>query len=512
MKSNSMFLVFFMLLFCSVSAGWAATIQVPDDYGKIQVAIWAAVDGDTVLVADGTYTGSRNKNITFEGKAITVMSENGPDVTIIDCENDGRGFNFSSDENADAVLEGFTITKGNADKGGGIVCKNSSPTIVNCVIFENTASKGGGLHMYSSYPILTDCVISGNISSGDGGGIYCYKSYPSIEGSTLTSNTADYGGGIACIIDSGPTITNCTMSDNLADFGGAISCSLSTAFVENCIIMENMATDDGGGLYCSAYSSPIINNCIITSNTADNTGGGCRLNGSTLTITNCSITNNVGGGITNAYSSDLIIANCIVVGNKGIFDEVTVGGGIKCESSSLTLTHCTITDNEAEYGGGLKISDSDATISNGIIWNNSPVEIFVDSSTTTISYSNIKGGWEGEGNIDADPLFLDPDNDDFHLTANSPCIDIGTDASVYEDIEGDVRPWGDGFDMGADEYMEGLVIEVMFYPTWIFPGDLLSWKIRATNIGEDSVDVEPPRFFRRPGYLSPATITGASCS
>jgi hypothetical protein len=63
----------------------ASTYRVPQDYATIQAGINAAIDGDTVLVADGTYTGAGNKDLDFDGKAITVKSENGPENCIIDC-------------------------------------------------------------------------------------------------------------------------------------------------------------------------------------------------------------------------------------------------------------------------------------------------------------------------------------------------------------------------------------------------------------------------------------------
>ena len=79
----------------------------PADFNKIQAAIDDANDGDVVIVADGTYSGTGNKNVDFSGRAITVQSENGPEFTIIDCENDGRAFYFHSSEDNNSVLQGF---------------------------------------------------------------------------------------------------------------------------------------------------------------------------------------------------------------------------------------------------------------------------------------------------------------------------------------------------------------------------------------------------------------------
>jgi hypothetical protein len=158
----------------------AATIHVPSEQPTIQAGIDAAVSGDTVLVADGTYTGDGNRDIDFLGKAITVRSENGAEFCIIDCEatqdDPHRGFYFHTLEGPNSVLQGFTIRNGYAqppiNRGGGIKCENASPTIT-----EN---------------IITECT-----STGAGGGIFCGTASPVISRNTITFNfcRATAGGG-----------------------------------------------------------------------------------------------------------------------------------------------------------------------------------------------------------------------------------------------------------------------------------------------------------------------------
>ena len=244
-----------MMLIASIA--WSATIHVAtwgDDetgdgsagnpYATIQKGIDEAVDGDTVLVADGTYTGDGNRDIDLKGKAITVKSENGADACIIDCEGTfvkpHRGFYFHSGETETSVVDGFTIQNGWIDgAGGGVYCDSSSPTLTNNAITGNTASyDGGGVYCeYYSSPTLTNNTITGNTASY-GGGVSCDSSSPTLTNNAITGNTASYdGGGVYCEYYSSPTLTNNTIADNTASAGG--------------------------GVYCYNYSVPILINCIL---------------------------------------------------------------------------------------------------------------------------------------------------------------------------------------------------------------------------------------------------------
>src|SRR5688572_9969361 len=120
----------FLLLWCSSIVAEAAVIRVPADHSTIQSAINAAVNGDTIEVAPGIYT----ENLNFLGKAIRVTSEQGPQVTVIDGNQNGSVVVFVSGEGPQSMLSGFTIKNGNAAfggayRGGGIRIQNSSPTI-----------------------------------------------------------------------------------------------------------------------------------------------------------------------------------------------------------------------------------------------------------------------------------------------------------------------------------------------------------------------------------------------
>jgi hypothetical protein len=253
MRTSAFFLTVILLIICSATVQ-AKVIHVPGDSTTIQGGIDGAVNGDTVLVADGTYTGDGNRDIDFLGKAIVVMSENGPEVTIIDCERLGRGFYFHSEEDPSSVLQGFMITNafiyGN---GGAIWCMYSSPTIDNCIIsgnevtyYEGYEYGGAGIYSGRSSPIISNCIISNNTSMYCGGGLFFELP----------------GGEHAQII-------NCIIADNTALLGdgGAIFFDQCPTIVKNCTIAGNFAGANGGAFLYLVYAPEIINS-IIWDNTA----------------------------------------------------------------------------------------------------------------------------------------------------------------------------------------------------------------------------------------------------
>ena len=112
----------------------------------IQKAIDLANSGFTVIVQDGTYTGTGNRMINFNGKEVTLKSENGADSCIIDCENADRAFVFENQEGQNTILNGFQIINGKSidNNGAGIYCYDSSPKILNCIIRNNETELSTG--------------------------------------------------------------------------------------------------------------------------------------------------------------------------------------------------------------------------------------------------------------------------------------------------------------------------------------------------------------------------------
>ncbi len=284
--------IFFgVLTLIAVTVCKGAVIHVPCDQPTIQAGIDAAFDGDTVLVSDGTYSGDGNRDITYLGKAIAVMSENGPDACVIDCQGTEsdyhRGFSFYSDEAADSILSGFTITNGFEDPGGAIFCDESSPLIQNCIIIGNrTCWRGGGICLWTSNSVITDCIISGNTGYLDdpgasddiyGGGVFTSGGSPTFVNCSIIGNTAEqwlYGTPLAIgggIMTHAATLISCLIAGNYANArcGGGILTGGSILI--NCTIVDNDGGEDSGGI-CGDAETDLIN-CVIWNNLPDSVGG-----------------------------------------------------------------------------------------------------------------------------------------------------------------------------------------------------------------------------------------------
>lgn len=185
----------------------------------------------------------------------------------------------------------------------------------------------------------------------------------------------------------------------------------------------------GGGIWCWDNSSPSIADNIIAGNSAG-----------------------FGGGINCNYNCSPSITNNIIAGNSA----ETQGGGIYCGDSSPDIINNTIFGNWATWGGGIYSGGDDSfpTVINTILWMDSPQEIYLHvGGSIAVTYSDVQGGWTGEGNIDADPVFVDAPNGDYHLLPDSPCIDAGDNTVVTSgtDLDGNPRIVNDVVDIGAFE-------------------------------------------------------------
>jgi len=474
----------------------AATVNVPGDFATIQACIDAAVSGvDECVVAPGTY----HETIDFFGKAITLRSSGGADVTTIDATGIGGSVvTCASGEGPGTVLDGFTITGGTGATGGGMHNDHSSPSVANCTFTGNVVSgSGGGMYNEYSSPNVTDCTFRANAGGWCGGGMCNYhtgspvvtgcvfdgnvgsgmqnhdRSSPVVMGCTFTGNLV----GMANSDASDATVGNCVFSWNTGGLlGGGMYSEGSNLRVDHCAFRGNAAKSRGGGVFCR-LGNLTLTNCSFNGNTAGESGGGLfiEFGGGTSVVRGCEFRGNTapwGGAVFN-FARDTVVGNCTFVGNAAEYG----GGMYNYVNSSPTVTDSTFSGNTAAYGGGMySIYDSRATMTNCVLWGDSALEVVNDEGATSeISFTDVQGGLpvgaiDGGGNIDIDPMFVSPpdpgpdgtwdgvddDYGDLRLQAGSPCIDAGDPTFATSpgetDLEAHARVLCGRVDMGAYEF------------------------------------------------------------
>ncbi len=440
------------------------------------------LDGFTITGGSGLFGGGMNNaassptviGCAFSGNTAVFfgsgMSNDGGSPTVTGCTFAGNSADFSGGgmlnfNGSSATITACTFT-GNRCLGGngaGMSNNGSSPAIVDCVFIDNEAignvadgtGSGGGMGCINgSNPMIAGCTFSRNRARADaadhtglGGGIYCIGSNPTILDCTFSGNEAiggassitGVGGGAYFNSGSSPELTDCTFSGNTATVGtspwtgiaGAMLCANgSSATVTRCSFIGNAAiggdlsnTGFGGALWIEQDTThPGFTGCMFAGNTT--TGGTALWSG-------------VGGAVACTKGAAPTFADCAFIGNTSTGDGGAVHSRVDTLAPNPTLINCTLSRNTAGGSGGaiyhvdLQQVGSTAELVNCIVWDNGPAPIVdVGDAATTVTYSVVTGGWPGVGNIDADPLFVDPLDGDFHLRLGSTCIDAGLNAAV----------------------------------------------------------------------------------
>ncbi len=384
-------------------------------YRYLQDALAEADSADKpveIRAAKGTYKPDQGGTTTAGDRAATFGLDNGitlrggyagngevnPDARDIDAHKTiltgdlyGNDYGFSNNnENSYHVvtaggtgepgtIDGFVITGGNANIG-------TSTSKTAC---------GGGMFIDSGSHIVTNCIFTKNMATYFGGGVHINSGSPQIIHCQMFSN----------VVVNTPGST--------AGRGGGISMGYGEAVIDDCIITGNQVNAYGGGVYCD-NSNGIVRYCKITGNTAW-----------------------FGGGLSSFFGNGLNVSNCLISDNTASDG----GGGIILGHSSATIINCTITRNTAQTrGGSVYINYSDPKIRNSILWGSTaptgPEIYILGGGNPIVTYCDIKGGWTGQGNINADPHLTapanpDPNMRDYHLLPDSPCIDAGDPASDF---------------------------------------------------------------------------------
>ncbi len=314
----------------------------------------------------------------------------------------------SSGNGPSASLHGFTISGGNATgtnanrNGGGMYLVVGSPTINSCMWVANIAINGGGAYNdLNSQATFTDCTFRSNFA--------------------YFGSSSGFGGGVLNL-NGQPQFVRCTFESNGAESGGGLFSQNSSITIENAHFLANRASF-GAGLY------------------------------------------------TTSGNTDL--ANALFHGNIALIE----GGGFRAVGGTPDVTNSTFASNDAFFGGGIASQGATFSVTNSILWKNTAgsgtieaAQVAASSGTVTISSSCIEGltVYTGANNIGDDPLFVDrlgndglagTGDDDLHLSAVSPCLDIGNNAATRTttDLDGANRILdGDGngsaiVDMGSFE-------------------------------------------------------------
>ncbi len=458
-------------------------------YTDLQSALAAASNGDEIWVAAGVYkpTSMTDRTISFtlkNGVAVYggfVGTETERDhrdyetnVAVLsgdigvegDTSDNSYHVVVASDTNHSAILDGFTITAGNANDlassqyyyGGGMYINKGSPQLNGLIFTDNHAGFGGGI--YASHTeggnitielTLTNVVFKDNTAFGEGGGM-ATRFFPDLSSASFRLSLTDVifenntavrtGGGM---INNGGELelVNVNFSGNTAAGGGGLSnIPYGSSTLTNVTFRDNSASDGGGGMLIGS-SGPVLS-----------------------TLTNVTFSNNStdmsGGGIANAYYSDLLLTNVTFsdntagmngggITNGGFFDIATGG--------TIDLINTTFSNNAANVNGAAIYNESgNINIHNSILYGDIGGEIANTSGTAVVTYSIVQGGYTGVGNLDEDPL-LGPlqDNGGFTQTmalgAGSPAIDAGDNTSCpLTDQRGVTRPQRSHCDIGAYEY------------------------------------------------------------
>jgi len=349
---------------------WTWTVCPSEcDFTLIQPAIDISVDGENVLVFAGTY----KENIDFDGKAIVVTSADGPDVTIIDGNQEGSVVTLGSVETRDSVLRGFTITNGFGDNAGGIEVRGGSPSILNNIITKNFACQGAGINSHFASPLIQHNEIIGNreggCSGGSGAGIYIGgRSTAEVIENLIADNECHGGGGISLFAAGTPTIFGNEIHGNrvIQDGGGMAFSSVSEALIVQNLIYDNSAGQGGGIWWLVALGDHVrlVNNTIVDNDAP------------------------VGSGIfADGYDGQSELINNIIVGKQG---QTAIDCGDFNDLEQPIFSHNDVFAVDAPAYGG----------------------ICTDHTGT-------------DGNISLDPMFVDPGQQDYDLAGGSPAVDVG---------------------------------------------------------------------------------------
>ena len=432
------------------AAAWFACTASATDVSGDQTGLWTLADSPYHLVGD-------------------VRVPPGESLTI--------------EPGVEVVAQGHFVLE--VDQALLTAAGNASQPILMTAADPVTGWRGLRLLQADDTSVIDHCILeyahgSGAYPDVRGGALFLDSCSPTVTHSTFRYSSSHNGnqngaGGGICTQDSSAVIRDNLIHDNTADSGGGICViEYGTPLIEGNRVLDNQAINGGGGMYLGARSTPEVRDNVILRN--QSTGWG-------------------GGGIASWTGYVFYLTSPTIEDNLVAHNAATDGGGLYLRYDRAAVTNNTVVFNAATGTGGgiytVNQTGSQPWIGNCVVWGNvasAGAAAYADPATGSlieVAYSDVEGGWLGTGNVDLDPLFADPagadgvagtDDDDFRLTASSPCIDAGNSTLLSpvltQDLDGNPRYVDDpatpdtGYGPGA-------------------PLDLGAWEFQPEGLGDD---------------------------
>jgi len=408
------------------------------DFATIQEALTAAVSGDVIELAAGTYRGDGNRDLDFGGKALVLMTEPGEsEPAVLDCEGSSadphRVVIFAAYEGFDTLLENLVLRGGYAPPaglpdtryGGAVQClAGTTPTFRNCRFTQNVAFHGGALFASGAAPRFEACVFIENEAESGGGAVYVSGEIAAASlaaefyACAFQHNLAAVSGGALMFANGGsPALSDCTFEQNASPLGGALKIQSSAAVAfDDCRFASNLATGGdypcGGAVHVHGDADAEFYNCTFEANGALDLAGAvyCTERGAAL------------------------FEDCLFLGNVA-----GQGAALYCyQASGPTLRGCTFYDNTAAASSAAIVcrENSSPVLTRLLVaFTAQAAAIELDDTSDTIDplccdlYGNDAGNWTGAlaghlgqaGNISQDPQFCNAPAGDLRLAGGSPC-------------------------------------------------------------------------------------------